>query len=170
MLATVDVFELFVKSPILTYPTCIWHLRWVLLISSASITRVPGSEIQRDIGHSRQFLATPTVFGALLTPVEFHQDLWHQKTKSPSIVQCCLHDPTLSRFGKHQFVTDRWVDKQSQITAYTTLALFVSLPRDAILAQYMLCPSVCPYKYCSYKVTSPDVAGILHKTFSTQLT
>jgi len=48
-----------------------------------------------------------------VTPLEFSQDLWHQKTKSPwAIVWHCLHDPTFSRFGTI-LACDKQTDKQT---------------------------------------------------------
>jgi len=49
------------------------------------------------------------VIGALsgVTPFEFRQDLWHQKTKSLfAIIWYCLYDLHLVVLIEHQLVTD----------------------------------------------------------------
>jgi len=77
-----------------------------------------GSEMQRSIGRkSKTIVPTPAVFDARLcmTPLEFHQDLWHQKNQSPwDTVWLSLHKVYLFfdkyRRGQTAGETDRPTD------------------------------------------------------------
>jgi len=59
-------------------------------------------------------------------PLEFHWDVWHQKTRVPQLscdVVCVM--TCLSVSIDHQLVIDRWMDRQTeghQATAYVALA------------------------------------------------
>ena len=49
-----------------------------------------------------------------MTPLKFHQDLWHQKTRFPALSCGVLCDSIFSRFGSNsRLVTNRRPDRQT---------------------------------------------------------